>query len=184
MKIFDELVLVNYCHPDCRPLMNIMRLSEAEAFQLAHKLAESHPNTTAFYRFADFSNYYPKRKMQDAYLYSRFIELGGLPEEEHPLSFVVESSEYLQDWFENGIETKLRLKDIAPYHISFTIGDSGAEYEKSGRVDLLTANELYQRINQYGGDFDAFLHATSRHYIEAQLWSDKYVTKCKDVSAE
>lgn len=57
MKTFDELVLVNYCYPDCTPLMNIMRLSEAEAFQLAHKLAENHPDTAAFYRFADFNNY-------------------------------------------------------------------------------------------------------------------------------
>lgn len=180
MKVFDELVLVNYCYPDCTPLMNIMRLPEASAFQLAHKLAENHPDTTAFYRFADFNNYYTLRKKQDAYLFSRFIELGGLPEEDHPLSFAIESSDYLRDWFGNGIETKLLLKDISPYHISFTIGDSGAEFQQNGRVDLLTMQELRQRIHQYDGDFEAFLHATGQHYIEAQLWSDKYVTRCKD----
>ncbi len=63
-----------------------MRLPEAEAFQLAHKLARKHPDTTAFYRFADFNNYYALRKKQDEYLYSRFVELGGSPEEKHPLS--------------------------------------------------------------------------------------------------
>ncbi len=26
MKTFDELILVNYCYPDCIPLKNIMRL--------------------------------------------------------------------------------------------------------------------------------------------------------------
>ena len=61
MKAFDQLVLVNYCHPGCVPLKNIMRLPEAQAFQLAQRLAEEHPETTAFYRFADFANYYALR---------------------------------------------------------------------------------------------------------------------------
>ena len=34
MKTFDELILVNYCYPDCIPLMNIMRLPQKEAFAL------------------------------------------------------------------------------------------------------------------------------------------------------
>jgi len=177
MKTFDELVLVNYCYPDCTPLMNIMRLPKEEAFELAQKFAESHPNTTSFYRFADFTNYYASRKMQDKYLHSHFIELGGMPEEEHPLSFVIENSDYLREWFGNGIETKLYLKDIAPHHISFTIGDSGAEYRRNGSVDLLTIEELYKRISKYGGDFETFIYATGKHYIEAQLWSDKYIVK-------
>lgn len=175
MKNFDELTLVNYCYPDCTPLMNIMRLPEAEAFELARKLAKKHPDTTAFYRFADFDNYYAHRKKQDEYLYSRFIELGGLPEEEHPLSFVVECSDYLREWFGNGIETKLLLKDIAPCHISFTIGDSGAEFQKNGSVDLLTVDALRKCIDKYDDDFEAFIKATGRHYIEVQLWSDKYI---------
>ena len=87
MKTFEEIVLVNYCYPDCIPLMNIMRLPKEEAFQMAYKLAEAHPETTAFYRFADFENYYRRRKSQDEYLYTHFVELGGLPEEKHPLSF-------------------------------------------------------------------------------------------------
>lgn len=183
MKAFDELVLVNYCYPDCTPLMNIMRLPETDAFQLAHELAEKHPDTTAFYRFADFSNYYVLRKMQDEYLYSRFTELGGLPEEKHPLAFVIDQSDYLRDWFGNGIETKLLLKDISPYHISFTIGDSGAEFQSNGCVDLLTLDVLYQRINEHGGDFEAFMHTTGRHYIEVQLWSDQYISKSKDIES-
>lgn len=98
-----------------------------------------------------------------------------MPEEKHPLSFVIEGSDYLRDWFGNGIETKLLLKDISPYHISFTVGDSGAEFRKNGSVELLTMDELFNRINQYGGDFDTFIRSTERHYSEAQLWSDKYI---------
>lgn len=174
MTAFDELTLVNYCHPDCVPMMNIMRLPKAEAFELARKLAEAHPNTTAFYRFADFDNYYAPRAVQDDYLYARFVELGGKPEQRHPLSFVVESSEYLRDWFGGGVETRLALKDIAPCHISFTIGDSGSTFQRDGRVELLTTDELRRLVGEYD-DFDAFIRATGRNYVEAQLWSDRYI---------
>lgn len=171
----QELILVNYCHPDCVPMMNIMRLPEAEAYAKARELAKQHPDTTAFYRFADFENYYPNRKRQDAYLYERFLELGGKPEEEHPLSFVVEGSDYLREWFGNGVETRLSLKDIEPCHISFTIGDSGAEFIRNGSVELLTVEDLYRRMAEYGGSFEAFIQSTGKHYVEVQLWSDKYV---------
>lgn len=177
MKAFEELILVNYCYPDCVPLMNIMRLPKEEAFELASAFAESHPETTAFYRFADFENYYLLRKEQDKYLYSQFIELGGKPEEKHPLSFVIEGSEYLSDWFGNGIESRLCLGDIQPCHISFTIGDSGAEYQKYGNVRLLTMEELKEQFLKYGNNMDALLKASGRHYIEVQLWSDQYISK-------
>lgn len=144
---------------------------------MASAFAELHPETTAFYRFADFENYYSLRKKQDEYLYSRFIELGGMPEEKHPLSFVVEGSDYLFDWFGKGIESRLRLRDILPCHISFTIGDSGAEYKKCGSVILLTMEDIKEQLMKYGNNFDAFMKATGRHYIEAQLWTDKYITE-------
>lgn len=177
MKTFDELMLVNYCYPDCIPLRNIMRLPRKEAYALASVFAEAHPETTAFYRFADFDNYYVLRKRQDEYLYKKFIELGGLPEEVHPLSFVIEGSEYLCEWFGNGTESGLYLRDIQPCHISFTIGDSGAEYQKNGSVDLLTLQDLKSKLAEYGNDFESFRKATGKHYVEAQLWSDRYITE-------
>lgn len=170
----QELILVNYCHPDCEPMMNIMRLPEAEAYAKACELAAQHPDTTAFYRFADFENYYPSRKEQDAFLYARFQELGGQPEEEHPLSFVVQGSDYLKEWFGGGIETRLALKDVEPCHISFTIGDSGYDFQQKKSVELLTVDDLYQRMAEYE-DFETFLKSTGRGYVEVQLWSDKYV---------
>ena len=109
---FEELELVNYCAPGCIPMLNIMRLSRDEAFELARRLADEHPETTAFYRFADFKNYYKLRENQDAYLHARFLELGGKPETEHPLSFVLEGSSYLKEWFGNGLETNSLRKQI------------------------------------------------------------------------
>ena len=176
MKQFDEFELVHYCHPDCEPLKNIMRLSKDEAFALARMMAEVHPETTAFYRFADFDNYYALREAQDRYLYERFKELGGKPDEEHPLSFVIEGSDYLKEWFGDGNEVRIPLIGIADEHISFTIGDSGALYQKNGTVELLTMPEVKRRMEAAGG-LDALLKAEGKKYIEVQLWSDRYIVQ-------
>lgn len=171
----NKLVLVNYCHPDCVPLKNIMRLSKEEAFQLAKELSDTHPETTAFYRFSDFDNYYSLRKTQDEYLYNEFVKLGGKPKTEHPLSFVLEGSNYLSEWFGNGIETRIPLNIIDEKHISFTFGDSGAEYGKNGFVKVLTAQDLRNILAEQNGDFDDFLDSIGKHYVEVQLWSDEYI---------
>lgn len=170
----NTLTLINYCHNDCTPLLNIMRLPKSEAFALAKQMAEAHPQTTAFGRFADFENYYALRVKQDRFLYEAFRLKGGEPEELHPLSFVVEGSDYLSNWFGNGIVTKLPLAGINSKHISFTIGDSGGLF---GREDyeVLTKEELESRLGNFEGSFAEFMTQTGKPYIETQLWSDRYL---------
>lgn len=175
----EKLVLTNYCYPDCEPLKNIMRLPKKEAFAAAGALAEAHPETMAFYRFADFENYYPRRLMADAFLYRRFLELGGEPEEEHPLSFVIGECDYLREWFGNGIRTQIPLQRINPKHISFTIGDSSAMMERNGTVDMLTLPMLAKRLDACGGDMEELLKGHNCGYVEVQLWSDTYIRDLK-----
>lgn len=102
----DEIYIVNYCHPNCIPLRNIVGLSKEEAFLLASEMATKNPNTTAFWRFADFENYYPLRIKKDARLYELFISLGGKPKVQHPLSFVLQGSEYLDNWFDKDVDLR------------------------------------------------------------------------------
>lgn len=179
MNKMGELILKNYCHPDCKPLMNIMRLNKEDAFSLAYEMAKKHPDTQAFYRFADFENYYSLRCRQDEFLYKRFIELGGKPEETHPLSFTIGDSEYLKEWFGNGIETRLTLDGISQDHISFTIGDSGAIIQNEGTVDVLALSDLEAQLEEYDYDVLKFLEKHNRKYIEVQLWSDRYISNCR-----
>ncbi|MDE6293386.1 MAG: hypothetical protein K2L88_02045, partial [Clostridiales bacterium] len=108
----SDLYIVNYCHKSCEPLLNIMRLPKEQAFDLARKMAIDNKDTTAFYRFADFENYYPERLKTDELLYNRFIELGGKPKQQHPLSFVLQGSDFLDRWFDGGIVTKIPLDII------------------------------------------------------------------------
>lgn len=169
------LELVNYCHPDCEPLKNIMRQSREDAFRMARQFADAHPETTAFYRFADFENYYRLREAQDRYLYQEFLALGGEPETGHPLSFVLEGSPYLSEWFGNGIETRIPLRLVDEKHISFTLGDSGAEYGRNGSVKLFSFRDLKKLLSEQPGDYRDFLNSVGKQYIEAQLWSDQYI---------
>lgn len=170
----NRLQLVHYCHPDCEPLQNILRLPEREAFTLAARLAAAHPETTAFYRFADFHNYYPRRMEADRLLRTAFLARGGQPVQEHPLSFVLEGSDYLDTWFGQGKVLQLPLRNVPEEQISFTLGDSLSTLERSGAFALLTMADLRSRIAAHPEGTSGFLRDTRRqhHYIEAQLWDD------------
>ena len=43
-------------------------MSYSWGYWLAKELSDTHPETTAFYRFSDFDNYYSLRKTQDEYI--------------------------------------------------------------------------------------------------------------------
>lgn len=173
----NNLYLVHYCHPNCKPFQNIMRLPEKEAFSLAKKLAKENPDTTAFYRFADFAHYYPLRLGADAYLYDHFIRLGGKPKEKHPLSFVLQGCAYLDQWFGHGASCQIELSEIPSDSISFSLGDSCAQYEKTGRIRLLTKEQLLTQMNRFEGSAENFMKEVSQpySYIEAQLWDDRII---------
>lgn len=180
----NEIHIVNYCSPSCAPFLNICRLPREEAFSLAGKMAADNPDTTAFYRFADFENYYPRRMKTDEYLYDLFVSLGGKPIEKHPLSFVLQGSEYLNNWFGKGLVNKIMLKDIPSEFISFTLGDSMAVFWKNdertpgkhGELTMYTKEMLSGIMAGYKGTIADFMNEITEkyHYIEAQLWKDDY----------
>ncbi|NLY88683.1 MAG: hypothetical protein GX085_03570 [Firmicutes bacterium] len=141
------LYIVNYCNPNCTPLQSITRLPEAEAFELAKKLSEQYKGT-AFYRFADFVNYYLRRIRTEKWLYDWFIKLGGEPETKHPLYFVLQGSDYLHEWFDRGEITRIPLSIINEKHISFTLGDSMAKMDQPERRNPFLKDTLFEIISQ------------------------------------
>ena len=48
----DKLFITHYFYPGTDPWKNIMLLPEEEAFRKAKELADAHPDTTSFGRFA------------------------------------------------------------------------------------------------------------------------------------
>lgn len=117
----ENLNIVNYCHSSCVPLKNIMRLSEKRAYDLAYEMANNNENSKAFGRFADFQKYYPERMKTDKLLYEQFLELGGKPQNEHPLSFVLQGSNLLHNWFDKGRIYTIPLIQIPSEYVSFTL---------------------------------------------------------------
>ena len=95
----EKTYITHYYYPGTDPWKNIMNLPEEEAFRLAGELADAHPETMSFYRFADFVNYHPLRKNADARVRARFTELGGKPELAHPYCFVLGESERVTVFF-------------------------------------------------------------------------------------
>lgn len=170
----DTLWLEHYCHPDCEPLKNIMRLSQEEAFALAKQLADAHPETTAFYRFSDFSNYYPLRLKTDALLHEMLLAMGGQPKQKHPLSFVLGSCDYLHEWFGSGTVLRIPLSAVAPESVSFTFGDSMSTLSRDGSLTMLTMPMLAEAVRQHPGGGQGWLKDALRtcRYIEVQLWDD------------
>ena len=172
-----ELFIVHYCHPNCEPFQNIMRLPKAEAFIKAKELADKNPETQAFYRFVDFENYYSRRLKADEIIYNAFISLGGKPKEKHPLSFVLNGSEYLNKWFGYGSIIKIPLSNIPSTQISFTYGDSSAMLEKTGEISLITKGMLLDEVSNYNGTLDEYMSEVENkyYYIEVQLWCDNFI---------
>ena len=156
-------------------MQSITRLPEAEAFAAAKELSAKFKGT-AFVRFEDFVNYYPRRIRTEKWLYDCFIELGGQPANEHPLYFVLQGSEYLNAWFNKGKATKIPLKEIQPEHISFTFGDSMAMMDKPDRKALFLMGKLFEFIS-HCNNFELFIENIKNKYIyiEVQLWNDKYI---------
>lgn len=149
-----------------------MNLPEEEAFKVAAELAALHPETTSFYRFADFRNYYPSRKKADEYVREAFIRMGGKPRLLHPYSFVLAECEYLREWFDSSDRITLDLSDVPDDQVSFTVGDSCALIIHGSEPAVLTKDMLLHRIGACGGSVDGFLRKTlgTNRYIEVQLW--------------
>ncbi|MBE5804542.1 MAG: hypothetical protein E7316_08535 [Clostridiales bacterium] len=167
-----DLRIVNYCHPNCIPLRNILWLPREEAFRTAARLAAENPDATAFGRFADFENYYPRRMETDHLLYEDFLSKGGQPEVEHPLSFVLQGSDYLYRWFDQGTIITQPLADIPDEVVSFTLGDSMSAPRPDGQIHVLTKPDLLRKVSDYQGTLDEFMQEISAtcHYIEVQVW--------------
>ena len=168
----NKMLITHYYYPGTDPWKNIMNLPEQEAFRVAAELAAAHPETTSFYRFADFRNYYPRRKRADEYVREAFIRLGGKPKLLHPYFFVLTESEYLKEWFDCKDKIVLDLADVPEDQVCFTSGDSCALLQQGVEPVVLTKGMILEGIRECGGAVDTFLEKTrgENHYIEVQLW--------------
>lgn len=83
---------------------------------------------------------------------------------------------YLKGWFGNSPSYRIRLGRIPPNRVSFTLGDSCAQYERTGAIRQLTLEQLLTRMEGFPS-VEAFLGEAAKpySYIEAQLWDDTMI---------
>ena len=168
----DNLYITHYYFKDTDPWKNIMNLPEEDAFKKAAELADEHPDTTSFGRFADFVNYYPQRVKADAYVREEFIKLGGKPQLDHPYSFVLLECEYLKEWFSDGKSFRIDLNNIPEDVISFTIGDSCAQITNGMIPAVMTKKMLFDDISRFDSPEEYLKAVLGKFaYIEVQLWT-------------
>lgn len=180
--MFQDLYITNYRDKRCSPMDSLTRLPVDDAYSLAKKLSQyTGSSFTSFSRFSDkdFDGYYKKRIRTEEWLYSSFIALGGKPQNRHPIYFVLGESNYLNHWFEHGIQTKLPLDDIHSADISFTFGDSMSSMDSKDRMNLFNKESLFHFIHETTDNISSFLICLDKQnkYIEVQLWNDKYMMK-------
>lgn len=72
------------------------------------------------------------------------------------------------------------MKDIDPESVSFTIGDSGAIYQHTGTVELLTWDDMKKLYRDHGNDLRKLLAEYGRKYVEVQLWTETIPNKQKE----
>ncbi len=175
----EKTYITHYYYPGTDPWKNIMNLPEEEAFRLAGELADAHPETMSFYRFADFVNYHPLRKNADARVRARFTELGGKPELAHPYCFVLGESEYLKEWFSDGEKLTIALEVLPDDQVSFTLGDSCAVLSQGKELSVLTKAELLAGVAECSS-VEAFRERKlgGRGYVEVQLWKKPQYRYC------
>lgn len=176
----ETLYITNYCDKKCSPMDSITKLPVNEAYSLAKNLSQyAGTSFTSFSRFSDkdFDGYYKKRIRTEEWLYRSFIALGGKPRHSHPIYFVLGESTYLNEWFDDGIQTKLLLNDVDAADISFTYGDSMSMMDSEARMNPFTEETLLQFIHETTYDINAFLNELDKQnrYIEVQLWNDRYI---------
>ncbi len=166
-----DLYITHYYIRGTDPWKNIMFLPEADAFRKAAELAMAYKATASSGRFADFINYYPRRKAADRIVREEFICLGGRPRLEHPYSFVLGKSDYLEKWYGDGANIRLQLDTILDSQISFTPGDSCARYERNELPVIWTKQMLLKKLHAFGYSQEELIRSIAPYgYVEAQLW--------------
>ena len=90
---------------------------------------------------------------------------------------------WLLDWFNNGKELCIPIKEFDPYSISFTYGDlfPTMRYQdgKKYRGQIYTLNEINEVIKEFGlpQEWNPLGDNGPERYIEVQVWDDKPLTR-------
>ena len=182
------MILTHYFPSDLLQISNLDELSKSitkYSPEKQKKIAEQLSNYSgrALRRFDpdQFENYIKRRNQTEKWLYNAFLEIGGYPVSQHPFYCVLGENKYLyHDFGENTVALQLDTAEISEYHLSFTLGDSVGIYFSSAPKRIYTLKQISSLLADTTYIKKQMQHLNRYHqYIEAQLWSTKYIPNAK-----
>ena len=182
------MYLHHYFNKEKGPFRSISELSDKEAQETWHKMAsylvrkdDGEYNPDDFHEM--IVNRHSKRCRLESDLRRMFIRKGGDAPKNYPYYLILSKDNMIDDallkFYENGDFVSIPVSDMDMNTVSFTYGDSYAQYYNSEfdkeQHDLVyTYDEILAVIEKQGW---VKKNANGWGFIEAQLWSDTQINK-------
>lgn len=169
--------LSHYYELSVGPFRSLTKLPDAEAAKIPKALIQ---NVEVFAGKHQI-NYLEIRRELEATVRQKFIEKGGKPELQQPHYMILGSCSWLLEWYKEGREIRVHLRNFDVDVVSFTYGDTfpAMRYQdgKEYRRQVYRFEELPALIERFGlpQEWNADGQHGPERYIEAQVWSDKPV---------
>ncbi|WP_243156364.1 hypothetical protein [Clostridium sp. C8-1-8] len=167
--------LYHYYEAEVGPFKTLSDLSIEEADKVLEHI-RGRGETYASKRSKD---YMIVRRELERKVRKMFMEKGGQPLRQVPISMTLGQCNWIKQWYKNGQEVKIPISKINPKTISFTYGDifPAMRYEdyKPYSKKVYTLEEIEEVVELYGlpQQWNNDGSKGPKRYIEVQVWSDE-----------
>jgi hypothetical protein len=157
------------------PFLNLSDLAIEEAEMVLNDI-RSNSHVYASLRHSDYVK--TRFELEDK-VRMKFVEKGGKPVRNRPHYMILGSCPWVKEWYHNGCEIMIPLKEFDSKIISFTYGDTFPAMRfqdgKPYRGKVYTLEELPEIIEKYGlpNEWNRDGKFGPERYIEAQIWDEK-----------
>ena len=182
------MFLHHYFNKENKPFQSISDLTENEAREIWHSMAKyliqkegKEYNPDDFNE--SFINRYKMRRQLENALRRQFIKKGGNVSRDYPYYLILSEDEKpdkgLLDFYRNGDYIIIPVKDFEMNTVSFSYGDSYAQYydsefEKDKFELVYTYDEILAVIEKYGW---VKKNENNWGFVEAHIWSDEAINR-------
>lgn len=166
--------LYHYYEAELGPFKTLSDLSKEHSEKELEKIRNS-GETFASKRAKDYMTI---RRELERIARALFIEKGGKPLRETPISMTLGPCKWIKEWYKDGQEIKIPINDFDPNTISFTYGDifPTMRYndQKPYRKKVYTLEEIKKVVSIYGlpQEWNKNGENGPDRYIEVQVWCD------------
>ena len=184
------MFLHHYFNKEKIPFRSISELPEHEAKKIWYSMASYLTRRDGGeFNPSDYdgmiANRYSKRRQLEETLRQQFIKKGGNVSRNYPYYLILSKDEQpdngLLNFYENGDFITIPVQDFDMSTVSFSYGDSyaqyyGSEFEKDKFELVYTYDEILDVVEKHGW---VKKNENGWGFVEAQLWSDTQINDLK-----